>query len=245
MESFRNSSIIGSMEPEGMPLAKPSLEEREATLYLAAEENNSLPELLFFEEQVVQDPGWRRASQKGRRLWQKVKDRYDHFVGEAFAGDRFIRRIQSFRRITVLLNQPIEPVVVKAKLKRMLRDRSYHHLRWMIIDLLLLPLALFPMFLPGPNVIGYYLLFRFFSHWKSYRSARNANLDQVDIVVSSRMKEVSSMMAKAKNIRAGLHELRQKYGLRALQEHQFVPQSAMFAEAWSRWKAYLKQEEEL
>jgi hypothetical protein len=196
-----------------------------ARLYLRAEEDPLTPELLFFEEQIIHEPGWKKASEKGRELWERLKERYERVACEAFAGDRFVRRLQSFRKITVALNRPIEPAEVRIKLNRMLRDRSYHHLRWLFIDLALLPFSVFIMVVPGPNLIGYYLLFRVFSHWKSYRSASQTNMDQVDICVDDRAQEVSAFLKKAKDLKTGLMELREKYGLRALQEHEFVPQS--------------------
>jgi hypothetical protein len=196
-----------------------------ARLYLRAEEDPLTPELLFFEEQIIHEPGWKKASEKGRELWQRLKERYERVACEAFAGDRFVRKLRSFRKITVALNRPIEPAEVRLKLKRMLRDRSYHHLRWLFIDLALLPLSAFIMIVPGPNLVGYYLLFRVFSHWKSYRSASQTDMDQVDICVDDRAQEVSAFLRKAKDLKTGLLELREKYGLRALQEHQFIPQS--------------------
>lgn len=206
-------------------LQKLDLEPSVARLYLSAEDDSRTPELLFFEEQIIRDSGWKKASAKGRQLWEKIKERYERVACEAFAGDRFVRRLKSFGRVRVAMNRPIEPALVRAKLKQMMRDRSYHHLRWMIIDLLLLPLSLFIMVVPGPNVIGYYLLFRVFSHWQSYRSASQTSMDNVDVCVDDRAQEVSALLRKTKDIRTGLLELRQKYGLRALQEHQFVPQS--------------------
>jgi hypothetical protein len=198
-----------------------------ARLYLSAEEDQRTPELLFFEEEMIHDSSWKKASEKGRELWQRIKDRYERVACEAFAGDRFVRRLRSFKKITVVLNRPIDPVLVRTKLKQMIRDRSYHHLRWMIIDLLLLPLSLFIMVIPGPNLIGYYLVFRIFSHWQSYRSASQTRLDQVDVCVDDRAQEVSALLRKTKDLKTGLMELRQKYGLRALQEHQFIPQSML------------------
>ena len=196
-----------------------------ARLYLSAEEDQRTPELLFFEEEMIHDSSWKKASEKGRQLWQRIKERYERVACEAFAGDRFVRRLCSFKRITVVLNRPIDPALVRTKLTQMIRDRSYHHLRWMIIDLLLLPLSLFIMVIPGPNLIGYYLVFRIFSHWQSYRSASQTRLDQVDVCVDDRAQEVSALLRKTKDLKTGLMELRQKYGLRALQEHQFIPQS--------------------
>jgi hypothetical protein len=200
---------------------------RIARLYLSADEDAQTPELLFFEEQMIHDSHWKKASEKGRQIWQRIKERYERVACEAFAGDRFVRRLRSFGKVTVSLNRPVEPAVVRAKLKQMLRDRSYHHLRWMLIDLLLLPFSLFIMILPGPNVIGYYLLFRVFSHWQSYRSASQTHVDHVDVCVDNRAQEVNALLRKAKDLRSGLLELRRKHGLRALQEHQFVPQSVL------------------
>jgi hypothetical protein len=240
MDTFFNSPIIGSMD-QGSVLTEDAAS---ATIYLAVNNDREVPVLLLFEEDIVKSSGWKRASQSGRRVWQKMKDRYEQIVSEVFADDRFLTRLKNFRKITVLLNQPIEPAVVKERLHRILRDRSYHHLRWMIIDLVLLPLALFPMFLPGPNLIGYYLVFRIYSHWRSYRSARDTHLQQVDVIVTNKAEEVNALIRKAQTIRTALHELRQKYGLRALQESQFVPQSVMFRELWNHWTKERKEKSE-
>jgi hypothetical protein len=207
-------------EPEPLPI-----DSFAAKLYLSADEDSKTPELLFFEEELIHDSSWKKASEKGRQLWYKVKERYERVACEAFADDRFLRRLRSFGKITVFLNRPIDPTEVRLKLKRMLRDRSYHHLRWLIIDLILLPLSLFIMVVPGPNVIGYYLLFRVFSHWMSYRSATQTKLDNLDVCVDDRAREVSAFLKKASDLKTGLIQLRQKYGLRALQEQQFLPQS--------------------
>lgn len=198
-----------------------------ARLYLAVEEDAQAPDFLFFEEEIIHDSNWKKASEKGRQLWQKIKLRYERVACEAFAGDRFVRRLRNFKKITVVLNRPIDPAVVRKKLKQMIRDRSYHHLRWMIIDLILLPFSVFIMVVPGPNLIGYYLLFRVFSHWQSYRSASQTKLDHLDVCVDDRAQEVSALLRKTKDFKTNLLELRQKYGLRALQEHQFVPQSML------------------
>ena len=196
-----------------------------ARLYLADDEGSEAPDFLFFEEEMLRDSSWKKASEKGKELWERMKDRYERVANEAFAGDRFVRKLATFRKIRVALNRPIDPAEVRQKLTKMIRDRSFHHLRWMLIDLMLLPLSLFIMVVPGPNLLGYYLLFRVFSHWQSYRSASRTQLDQVDVCVDDRAQEVNALLRKTKDIKAVLLELRQKYGLRALQEQQFVPQS--------------------
>lgn len=218
------------------------IEERQSEiLYLAPEEGKDSPELLLFNEELLKDSGWKRASEKGRQLWERIKERYEQMACEVFAGDRFVRRLRRFKRITILLNKPIEPAIVKARLKQMLRDRSYHHLRWLIVDALLLPLSIFIMPLPGPNILGYYLLFRIYSHWKAFRSASRTTLEDVDIQVSTHAHEVNAFIRKCKDVRTGLKELRKKYRLRALQEQEFISQSTAIKEALSRFKLHFEK----
>ena len=226
--------------PKILDNEQPSPEEIPSVFYVPSEEQDS-PDLLFFEERVIHDSSWKRASQKGRHLWIRLKEKYDQISCEVFAGDRFLRRMPTFRKIKVLLNRPVETSLVKSNLRRMMKDRSYHHLRWMLVDLLLLPFSVLLWIIPGPNVIGYYLLFRVISHWLSFRSASNARLDDMDIVVSERATEVGILLKKAKSIRAGLHELRRKYGLRALQEHEFIPQSTLLKQQWIKFKQWFSE----
>jgi hypothetical protein len=205
-------------------------------VYLAPEEGKNA-ELLLFDERFIVEQNWKqKASEKSKKFFERAKHRYEQITCDLFASDRFVRRIQKFNKIKVMLTQPIDPAVVRNRLKVMLRDRSYHHLRWMIIDLLILPFTLVIMFAPGPNLIGYYLLFRVYTHWKAYRSASRTRLDEVDVEVNQHADDVRTAVHRSKDIRTALHELRDKYGLRALQEHEFVSQSSTFREAWRRFK---------
>ena len=215
-------------------LTLPARQETGARIYFVPEEGKGSPELLFFQEQDVQDSGWKRASEKGRKMWSRIREYYERYSIDLFAPDRFVRKLAYFKGITVVLNSPIEPAVVKARLKEIVRSRSYHHLRWLLIDCLILPLSLLAMPLPGPNVIGYYLLLRIYSHWKSYRSASLTVLDGVHIEVDARAGDVKSLLLKSRDIRTALKELRSRYGLRALQEERFIPQREVFQEMFKR-----------
>jgi len=216
----------------------PVSEDLGAVLYFSPDEGAESPEFLFFPEEIIRESGWKKASRKGKQIWSKLRDAYESSAVDLFATDRFVRRLRSFKKVTVFLNKPIEPLLVKKRLRQILRDRSYHHLRWMIVDTLLLPVSLIAFPLPGPNVIGYYLLFRVFSHWKSYRSASNTPLDEVDVRVSDHAGDVNAFLRKSKDIRSALREMRQKYGLRAVQEEKFIPQMEMVKEIWSRLKQH-------
>jgi Mitochondrial K+-H+ exchange-related len=224
-----NSTVIVE-EAKALPEESPTL------FYFPAMEVEHTPELVFFEEKSIKESSWRKASEKGRQLWERLRERFEIYSIELFATDRFIRRLHAFKKIKVVLNRPIDPAIVKESLKRIIRDRSYHHLRWMLVDLILLPFSVFLMPIPGPNVIGYYLLYRTYSHWKSYRSASSARLEDVDVHVTDSAREVGSLFQKNLDIKSILKELRQKYGLRALQEGQFLSQGNAIKDMWRRRK---------
>ena len=205
------------------------------TVYFVPSENAN-PELLLFEEKLVLGTSRRRSGEKGRKWRQQLRDWYEKYSIDLFAPDRFVRKLMDLKRITVLLRSPIDPFLVRERLRKIVRDRKYHHLRWMIIDILLLPVSLLAVPLPGPNIFGYYLLFRVYSHWKSYHSASRAQFEAVDVEVSHKATEVETVLRDTADVKAALQQLRQKYGLRALQEERFIPHSEVFKEMWARLK---------
>lgn len=214
-------------------------EEGTTLFYFPAMEIEHTPELLFFEENSIKESGWKKASQKGRQMWERIRERFESYSVELFASDRFVRKLYGFKNIKVILNRPVDPVVVKENLKRIFRDQSYHHLRWLIVDATILPFTIFLMPVPGPNVIGYYLLYRTYSHWKTYRAASRAKLEDLDVHVNDRAREVGSLFQKEKDVKSLLKELRQKYGLRAIQEQEFLPQRTALKDLWRRRKQRL------
>jgi len=219
------------MIPEVQALAEAS---QPSLIYVAGGGDSENPELLLYTEESVQSSRWKIASEKSRQFWYSIKDRFDQYSLEAFAGDRLVWKLRKLKRIKVILTQPIDPVVVRARMNQMLRDQSYHHMRWMIIDTLLLPLTALTMLLPGPNVLFFYLLFRIYSHWHSYRCASNTSFEITDVQVTDQGREVNALIRKSKDIRTGLGELRKRYGLRAMQEHKFIPQSQVLKNAWKK-----------
>src|SRR5207249_4188958 len=112
------------------------------TVYFVPSENAN-PELLLFEEKLILGSGgWKRSGDKGRKWRQQLREWYEKYSIDLFAPDRFVRKLSDLKRITVLLCSPIDPFLVRERLRKIVRDRKYHHLRWMIIDILLLPVSL-------------------------------------------------------------------------------------------------------
>ena len=62
----------------------------------------------------------------------------------------------------------------KSELDRAVAAARIHHLRWLIIDLLLFVSSVVFFFVPGPNIVAYYFLFRLIGHLQSWRGARQA-----------------------------------------------------------------------
>jgi hypothetical protein len=63
---------------------------------------------------------------------------------------------------------------IRAALERILDHARRHHGWWLTIDFTLLLASGILIFVPGPNVVAYYLGFRAFGHLQSWRGARQA-----------------------------------------------------------------------
>jgi Mitochondrial K+-H+ exchange-related len=62
-----------------------------------------------------------------------------------------------------------------ARIRDRILDRArVHHVRWLMVDAVLLIASGVFMLVPGPNVIAYYFAFRVVGHYFSWRGARQA-----------------------------------------------------------------------
>jgi Mitochondrial K+-H+ exchange-related len=68
----------------------------------------------------------------------------------------------------------IDDVQARAVLDAALATARTHHGSWLTVDLLLFITSGVLFFVPGPNVIAYYLAFRVVGHFNSWRGARHA-----------------------------------------------------------------------
>jgi hypothetical protein len=209
-----------------------------ATLYLAQAEGpgRTPSRVLFYEERLVRRAPAPEPEKGGWRILPALRHRFERLSMELFAADRFVRRLEKYRKVRVFLNRSMDPPDVHQWLLHVIRDNSHHHLRWLFLDLLLLPISVFAAFLPGPNIWGYYLLFRVYSHWRAYRAASRVSIVEVDARVSEFACEVARILDRSENVLQGLHQLRGVYGLRAVQEHMFVPQIQSLRLAWHRFR---------
>lgn len=88
--------------------------------------------------------------------------------------EALLRSLRDVNEIEILHPTTIsEKEAARAWREYLARARN-RHLRWLLIDLLIVPLTLLLMPLPGPNFIGYWLVYRAICHALALFGARRA-----------------------------------------------------------------------
>ncbi|MGC4080750.1 MAG: hypothetical protein QM736_01165 [Vicinamibacterales bacterium] len=87
---------------------------------------------------------------------------------------RTLRSLRTASAATVLFPSTIDPTAARAALDRILAASLRHHGQWLIVYLVLFVLSGILFFIPGPNIVAYYLGFQGFGHLQSWRGARHA-----------------------------------------------------------------------
>lgn len=120
------------------------------------------------ERRRVPDPSEARPSRATR-----VKRRLLRWVAESIAEQRLLWQMR--RRAEASLVHPDDLTAAQALqlLRRSLQRDWDRHRFWMIVDLFGGVGSIFLILLPGPNIIGYYFLFRIVGHYLSLRGARH------------------------------------------------------------------------
>jgi hypothetical protein len=95
-------------------------------------------------------------------------------LAESIAEQRTLWALR--RQPTAVLEYPstIDETRARRVLDRALAGARLHHGRWLIVDLVLFVASGVLFFVPGPNVVAYYLAFRVVGHFNSWRGARHA-----------------------------------------------------------------------
>jgi hypothetical protein len=117
------------------------------------------------------DTAHRGQSQGRLAHW---RDRVICRLAESVAAQRTLWALR--RHAAALLRFPttIDEVQARAVLDASLAAARTHHRVWLIVDVLLFIISGVLFFVPGPNVIAYYLAFRVVGHFNSWRGARHA-----------------------------------------------------------------------
>jgi hypothetical protein len=90
---------------------------------------------------------------------------------------RTLRGLRTAVNATALYPSGLDPSEARAALDRILAASRRHHGWWLVIYLVLFLLSGILFFIPGPNIVAYYLGFQGFGHLQSWRGARHASSD--------------------------------------------------------------------
>jgi hypothetical protein len=114
----------------------------------------------------------RRGSSSGRfRRW---RDRVVCRLAESIAEQRTLWSLRDRTTATIHYPATLDRERARTTLRQIVADARRHHLRWLIVDLVLFVASGILFFVPGPNLIAYYIAFRLFGHLQSWRGARQS-----------------------------------------------------------------------
>lgn len=95
-------------------------------------------------------------------------------LADSLDEQRTLWALRSLTSATLLFPSNMTAFDASAALRSNLQASQAHHGRWMVVDLLLFIASGVLFFVPGPNIVAYYLGFRTFGHLQSWRGARQA-----------------------------------------------------------------------
>ena len=131
-----------------------------------------------------------------RSAFGRLKARGLAWIADAIAEQRLLWRLRHETAAQLHFPSDITAERAEAIMRSALtRDRDRHRY-WLAIDTVLLLLSGLLIFVPGPNLIGYYFAFRVVGHFLSGRGARNG-LDcvQWELVASEPLADLRRAMA--------------------------------------------------
>jgi hypothetical protein len=104
--------------------------------------------------------------------WERTRARVLAKVADAVAEQRLLWHLRHHTEARLFHPPDMDAERALAIMRAsMVRDRD-RHLRWLVIDGLLMVLSLALVIVPGPNVLGYYFAFRVVGHYLSWRGAK-------------------------------------------------------------------------
>jgi hypothetical protein len=112
-----------------------------------------------------------RADAGDGRLTQ-WRNRAISAVAESIAEQRTLWALKGQSSACAHFPSSLEEAEARQIVMALLGHARRHHLRWLIVDLLLLTISGILAIVPGPNLLAYYFMFRVFGHLRSWRGAR-------------------------------------------------------------------------
>lgn len=117
------------------------------------------------------------------------------------------RTLWSLRKggsLRLLYPDSMSPEDARRRLDTMLAEARWRHGKWTVIDLLLFIASGVLFFIPGPNIVAYYLGFRTFGHFQSWRGARAAQtVVQWTLIANAALTELEHLAEQPHTLREG------------------------------------------
>jgi hypothetical protein len=96
-------------------------------------------------------------------------------LAESIAEQRTLWSLRKVTAATVRFPSTIDADKARAVLDRSLAASQRHHGWWLVVDLILFIASGILFFVPGPNIVAYYIAFRVVGHLNSWRGARQGS----------------------------------------------------------------------
>jgi hypothetical protein len=117
-------------------------------------------------------------------------------LADSIDEQRTLWALRSVTSASLLYPSNMTPDAARAALRANLQASQTHHGRWLAVDLLMFIASGVLFFVPGPNIIAYYLGFRTFGHLQSWLGARQGlGPVQWTLQPSDALAELSTLVA--------------------------------------------------
>jgi hypothetical protein len=124
---------------------------------------------------------WREAVHAARAAEPRPRGRLARWrdalvcrLAETVAEQRTLWALRHAASATAIYPADLDVARAQAILTRSLARARIHHLRWLVVDTLLLIASGLLVLVPGPNLLAYYFAFRVGGHFLSWRGAGQA-----------------------------------------------------------------------
>jgi len=106
----------------------------------------------------------------------RLRDRLVRNVADSTDEQRALWSLRRVTSATLVYPADLSDATANATRGQLLASARTHHGRWLLVNLIGVAATAILVLLPGPNVIGYYFLFRVAGHYLSWQGARHAIL---------------------------------------------------------------------
>lgn len=112
------------------------------------------------------------ASAEPPGLLQRAQRRLMGYVAERIAEQRLLWHLRRVDRATVHIPSDLPEEEALGVVRKMFKSDADRHLRWAVVNLVLLILSAPLAFVPGPNVVAYFFTFNLVGNFLAMRGAR-------------------------------------------------------------------------